>query len=422
MNGLRNSGFVFLFLLLVSLPTWAKTSMNSMCYLQSTSGATIQGEHNQELFEIASVSKVFTTFWALQELGAQFRFATGVHVTPIAPGQVDVHLEGARDPFWGRQLTHLLVSELYRLGVREIRHLTFDENFKLRWSVVTSFEKPLDPLPAEIEVGLLSHMKALPKEYPQTVQEAAKSGITLSAAEQMKVQFVSYVPKKDFKKQPTTNSMSLKSAPLFRYLKEMNVVSNNHVADKLYENLGGTDAFKAFFKKSLGLDGDQLRFINGSGNSVVIGNDPSGRPIKQYNKATCDTLIRVVVALQNELVNKQGLDLTAVLAVSKSDQGTMSPRYDGIPNTAIAKTGTVDPAVTMTGVLSTAAGNIFFGVLLKTDSVADWEEARDQVRTRVYELIAKFGGARPVAYSPSLFLPFDGKSVLSGTSQGFSKP
>lgn len=392
----------------------AVPSMNAVCTLETTPGATIQGQRTRELFEIASVSKMFVSYWALRELGANYRFATVVHVTPVGDHVVDIHLSGSLDPFWGRQLTHFLISELHRIGVSQVRTLSFDENFKLRWSVLTNFEKPINPSTDEIAMALVAHIRTLAKEYPETQQEALKAGLAMSELPNLidfTVGQVKFLASSQFQKSRSTQTFVLRSAPLIRYLKEMNVVSNNHVADKLYELLGGTEKFRAFYRSTLGLGPQDVVFVNGSGNSAPFGQTADGRQVKLYNKATCETLIRVLQALRSETA-RQALSLTDVLAVAKTDEGTLSPRYDGLPNAVIAKTGTVDPAVTITGIASTGVGWVFFAVLYRAEGVIDWEKARDEVRDNVYDLITQHEGAAPFEYQARFFLPFDATSAL----------
>jgi D-alanyl-D-alanine carboxypeptidase/D-alanyl-D-alanine-endopeptidase (penicillin-binding protein 4) len=205
----------------------------------------------------------------------------------------------------------------------------------------------------------------------------------------------------------------VKSAPLYRYLKEMNTVSNNHVADKLFEILGGVPNFRSFVQNNLNLNDRDLVFVNGSGNSIAGANGG----VKDYNRATCEAIIRVQYQMQSELHSKQGMSLKDVMAVSGADGGTLSPRFDSIRNSMVAKTGTVDPAVTLAGVLSTNQGEVYFGVFMDTDSPADWNNARDQVRNKVMDLIQQYGGRRTFGYATRSFLPFD-----SSSSAAFEEP
>jgi D-alanyl-D-alanine carboxypeptidase len=377
--------------------------------LEEGSRSKIQGEHINELFEIASVSKIVTSYWAVQQLGPHFRFGTRIFVTPVGRDVFDVHIQGAQDPFWGRQLTHFLFSELNRNGVREIRKLSFDENLSFRWLVISDNVEPESPTPQEIASSIARHIRALANEYPRTRQEAAAVGMTLPKSLSLNAQAVEFMPAAAFRPSSDAKSFVVKSAPLYRYLKEMNTVSNNHVADKIFETLGGVQSFRGFVQTNLNMSDRDLVFINGSGNSIVV----NGSGAKDYNRATCEAILRVQRQMQAVLQSKYGMSLKDVMAVSGADGGTLSPRFDSIRNSMVAKTGTVDPAVTLSGVLSTVQGEVYFGVFMDTQSPADWNNARDQVRNKVMDLIQQFGGRRTFDYVAQSFLPFDRSSSVS---------
>lgn len=383
-----------------------------MCYmLDQGKEAEVQGERSEKLYEIASVSKVVTSYWAIRELGPNFRFSTRIHITPVGRDIFDVHIQGGRDPFWGRQLTHFLFVELNKLNVREIRKLTFDENLGFRWSVVSDSIRPMNPKPQEIAKALEKHLQNLSAEYPQTRREAAFSGIQLPKSLKLAVGSVDYLPKSDFKPESDTALYVLKSSKLARYLKEMNTVSNNHVADRIFEYLGGIEKFKVFMQKDLAMDGTDIRFVNGSGDSVVV-QEEDGRKAKVYNKASCDSMVRILYRMHLDLQKNHGLDLKDIMAVSGPNGGTLRPRYDSLRNSVVAKTGTVDPAITLAGMVATAKGNVYFGIFMGTDSPADWTNGRDRVRLRVIDLIKRFGGRKSFAYTSQDFLPFDQNSTL----------
>ena len=104
------------------------------------------------------------------------------------------------------------------------------------------------------------------------------------------------------------------------------------------------------------------------------------------------------------------------MAVSSSDESTLTPGYATIPNSLVAKTGTVDPAVTISGLAVTNQSDIYFGVFYRTRGPADWSTARHRVREHVFEIFRKFGGAKNILYTAKLFLPFDVESILKDSS------
>jgi D-alanyl-D-alanine carboxypeptidase len=370
----------------------------------------MQGEHVGELFEIASVSKVVTSYWAIRALDPNFKFSTHIHITPVGSHFFDVHIQGSHDPFWGREMTHFLFAQLNKIGVHEIRKLTFDENLIFRWSVISNYIDPINPSFQEIAEAFHNHLKNLPKEYPKTHSEAALLGLYLPKMLSLKAQSVAYLSSFDFKEESQTVTYALQSVPLYRYLKEMNSVSNNHVADHLFNYLGGPEKFKDFIQQDMNLNSKDIQFINGSGNSLT-GINENGESVKEYNKASCDTMLRILFKVRAQL-KKFGLDLKDVMAVAGTDEGTLKPRYDSLRNSLVAKTGTVDPAVTLAGVISTTQGNVYFGIFMETESSADWSNARDDIRQKVIELMAQFGGRRSISYRTRGFMPFDQDSGM----------
>ncbi|WP_413290050.1 D-alanyl-D-alanine carboxypeptidase [Bdellovibrio sp. HCB337] len=406
----------------VGLSTFAqaKTTLNSMCYVLDQPGGKIQGDRTEELFEIASVSKVVTAYWAFNKLGPYFRYNTLIHITPVADRLYDVHIQGARDPFWGRQLTHLLFAELNKKGVTKIRYLTFDENLIFRWQVVSDFIDTMYPSPEEIKNSIRKHITDLSSEYSSTRREAAALKITMPRSVSVRVNSVEPLPSAQFTPSANTSTYVLRSSPLYRYVKEMNVVSNNHVADHLFDYLGGVTEFRTFMRQDMNMDSSDIDFVNGSGNSYI--RDTNGTAIKEYNKASCDSMIRILIKMDRNL-KADNLEMKDVLAVSGTDQGsTLSPRFDSIPNTLAGKTGTVDPAVTLAGVISTAEGDVYFGVFMATEDAGDWGTARDEVREKVFDLIKRHGGQKRFAYNANKFLPFDEYSGLTTKALSSNAP
>lgn len=394
----------------IEFPVFAKVTLNSMCYVLDQAGSDLQGEKANELFEIASVSKVVTGYWALHELGPDFRFQTRIYITPVSADVFDVHIEGGRDPFWGRQLTHFLFSELNRIGIFQIRHLTFDENLIFRWAVITDYILPSRPSAEEIMKALRLHLTQLRSEYPQTRREAAALGIKMAKNISLRVQTVEPRSRADFQSTPETRLYLLKSSPLVAYLKEMNNVSNNHVADVLFDFLGGAEKFQNFILQDMNLSSLDIRFVNGSGDALV-GRNEQGSPIKEYNQASCRAIVQILIRLDSALKARH-LGLKDIMAVSRADESTLRPRFDSLPNSLIAKTGSVDPAITLAGVISTARGQVYFGIFMETEGSGDWGTAKDRIRLKIFELMKKFGGRRRFAYTPVRFLSFDARSRL----------
>lgn len=394
---------------------FASVSVNSQCYMKTESDdRAVQGKNLEKDFELASVSKMVTTYWATESLGPMYRFSTKLHVTQISPDVFDVHIEGDQDPYFGQHMTYFLVSELNKAGIKNIETLSFDENFDINWNVRhPKFQaaRSFDPSPEAVQKTLENVLikNSFRKNDYQATRKLAWNEFKLEmiADPELKVRKIVSVKKSSVQisQNAKTQILVLKSAPLYRYLKEMNTFSNNYVADLIYAKLGGSDSFRDFIKATLDLDQSSLNFVNGSGDSEFSSDG------KLYNKGSCSALIKILFALRLRL-EESGLDLPDVMAVSGLERSTLGGRYAGLPGAVVAKTGSVNPAITLSGLISTDQGDLLFAVLMRTGGPADWTRARNQIRSQVGKLIKEHGQFERIKYTAKDFLPFDAKSRL----------
>ncbi|MFN7453862.1 MAG: D-alanyl-D-alanine carboxypeptidase [Pseudobdellovibrionaceae bacterium] len=395
--------------------------MKAQCYLESKDRAKVEGLAIDKRFEIASVSKIMTAHWAVATLGADYRYETQIHVTPISTDEVNLHVEGSHDPYFSRFQLQYLVAELNRLGVSKVKSLTFDENFKFLaatrvGAVAQGHFRPTDPSPERVASNLRVTLNTLEDSY-MTLMTKAKDvvGLELPQKIALKVESISFVSKKDAKLGDLTKSYTMKSAPLHALLKEMNRNSNNYSANIIFEGLGGADEYHQFIDARLNTNRKKIRFVNGSGDSLV-----NSHGVKLYNEATCSTVIQVMFDLKTTL-EAQGKHVEDVMAVAGADaegdgRSTVTALYDNdfTDKALIAKTGTVNPAVTLAGYASTQKGLIYFGIIMGTDgSSADWREGRGLIRQKVNEMFKKYKGRVSVKYEPQAFFPIDSESGLT---------
>lgn len=400
----------------------AKTSVNAMCYLSPNSSKVV-GSNTDKEFELASTSKVVTSFWALSVLGPQYRYKTRVHIKKASNDAYDVHLEGSRDPFFNKEMVYFLGSELQKLGIKKIETLSYDENLEIFWRVrekgmaaARSFDPTNEAVTAILNDAFVAN-GFNPSAYQTVSKQAKELSVTMVPKAEVRARKISFLKKSDFYSNKVAESKTffIQSAPLYRILKEMNIYSNNYVAEMIFRRLGGNTAFEKFAATALKADSSDISFINGSGDSEYSDMDtqhPASANGRWYNKATCNTMIQILLNMRKTL-QKSGLDIDDVMAVSASDaRSTLGGRYAGLPNTVVAKTGSVDPAIGLTGLIATEQGDVLFAVLMKTEGKADWGPARNYIRTEVGKIINKHGGAAKVKYTPVDFLPFDSKSGL----------
>jgi len=402
----------------------AKVYLNSMCTMNANSSQkAIEGDQNKDKkFPLASISKIVTSLWAVEKLGPNYRFTTKLHVNKVGPDNYDVHIEGGRDPIFGRSAGYFLISELNRSGVdiKKIENLTFDENFLLEWGVEergaivgdTRYFKTIEDQAEAVKNSLLANFAtAINKQaYNELRAQAAspKINVTMVANPTISIGRVEFLPKGSFRKSATTTTLIYRSAPLHTILKNMNNKSNNHIADVLYWNLGGTEEFKKYVNTAMALTTNEIDFNLGSGNNA----DYLYGGTEVYNRASCETMIKVLYRLNN-LLGKEGLALSDVMAVATTDSESSVRSYGGaMEKSTVAKTGTVNRAKTLAGTVSTQNGTIYFVVLMNMDVLSEQNSATAQIKQKIINLIAKNGGPKKIQYDELLPLPFDAGSKL----------
>ena len=392
----------------------------SYCSLEGEDSNThIEGIHSNERLPIGSVSKLVTTYWALSAMKSDYRFPTRIYISPI-PGQetstVDLHFEGSRDPYFGKESLHYLISELNKMQIYKIRDLTFDRNFKFFWNanggptmtpgtnkVETGYYGPDAPTADQVTTELKKYRKNLAFGYSKTRAYLKNFNIELSANAKLSVQNVKFVSSEEFHVPDNSVVRMIYSSPLVRLLKEMNRNSNNHAANQIFEHLGGADKFKEFIHAD-GFSDDDILFVNGHGNRKDIDATDS-----VYNEASCEAIVKIMTRLRKKLVNV-GMDMDDVLAVPGLDEHSTLGAYQNKPyaDSMAAKTGTVGPAVTLAGVLQSKNGPVFFMYNMSTEGTKrDWGRARKAIAVHLTNLTKKFNGGIPFDSHQVKFVAFD---------------
>lgn len=409
---------------------------------------------SDKLVPLASVSKLLTSFWALSTLGPFYRFETHFFVNVIDAKTIDLHIAGSRDPYNTYEKLFYIVSELNRTGITQIRHLTFDENF----TVYLGHRDPNSNNPSSLNAwtenqelvnGLLNPEKtrlnlylvfdskkwtaSAKRRYEYTLDLAKAAGIAMTATPKIAVGDVALVNAEDFRPEQKVKRMVLRSAPLYRYLKDMNNFSNNYVADQIFLRLGGRTKAAEFYSKKLKLTSKDLQMHTGSGL-------PLREPSRVDNLGTCAAVLRTVNAMTNllsatampddefEILKRKNLSILDVMLVVGVDEFEKingfeaNTTYQGNElqdGAVVAKTGLINSAINVAGAVFTNEGVILYGVFLRTAASTSLHnpkgnrQARDFRRDLISDIIRDHGGARKVSMNQHAnFFPADKKSAL----------
>ena len=274
----------------------------------------------------ASLTKIATTLAALEKLEVDYQFITKIsHTGSIEAGvlQGDLIVEGGGDPFFVWEEAIALSNALNQLGIREITgNLLISDRFYMNYEsepMVAGklLERALEPELWTVEIK--EQFKTLPLTTPRPQLKIAGE-----------VKTIKYLPDK-----PKLLILH-KSLPLVEILQQMNIYSNNKIAQILAESVGGAAAVADSAIAKTGVDPSEIQLINGSGLGVE-------------NRISPRAATRMLMAI-DELLQPHQLEVSAIFPVGGLDNvGTLKDRQ--LPQGIAVKTGTLDRVSALAGVI-----------------------------------------------------------------------
>ncbi|MEM9273102.1 MAG: D-alanyl-D-alanine carboxypeptidase [Cyanobacteria bacterium P01_F01_bin.143] len=274
----------------------------------------------------ASLTKIATTLASLGKWGADHQFATKVFYTgEIREGILDGDLIvlGDGDPFFVWEEAIALGNALNKLGLRQVTgNLLVDNRFYMNYEA-DSFKS-----------GQLLRQALDPKLWSSEVkQQFQKLPITTA-----RPQVVISGEAKLLKFAPSEPQLLLthKSLTLSDILKQMNIYSNNKMAQMLADEFGGAAAVAKYAVKVTSLEPSEVQLINGSG-------------LGMENRVSPRAASQMLIAIDS-LLQPHNLDVMDLFPVAGRDNvGTVEDR--SIPNGTAVKTGTLNQVSALAGVI-----------------------------------------------------------------------
>ncbi|MBT3236245.1 MAG: hypothetical protein HN353_09875 [Bdellovibrionales bacterium] len=383
------------------------------------SGEVIGSEVDRKV-RLASVSKLITSYWAISKLGSGHRFATNIY---YHDGQL--HLQGGDDPLLAKRKIFFLVSQLNNWGITNLKRITFDSRIKVFAAAEDYLGTVLTVTKSRTRVNLKdffdrSNWNKLKASYNSFIASLPASlidqlhmvrDLELLELKVGKVEFSQSNPLADH---PKTERYLHLSSLLSRYLKFMNIVSNNFVADQIFGQLGGEQEFDKFINKFMlqhfpnyqaqrvgfKQDDRSIKLYTGSG----LNSRQQERRVDNY--ATCRVIVKIVEQLR-ELLDTQGRDIWQLVAVPGADGGTFRQRLRSprLAKLMVAKTGTLYHTSALAGMLSTGEGDRYFGIFHQKD----WGAASAKIiqNKMVVKMVDTFTPGSRFNYTPKFFFPAD---------------
>lgn len=373
--------------------------------VETLDGKIVSSQNETEQFNPASTMKLATALVALKTLGPNHRFATAVWIdgqldktTGVVTGNLYV---SGRDPSFHYEHAVLLARELNTLGIRQVTgDLIVAPGFTMNFSAsaTRSGEQLYDTLDATIrrpaaiqawnyERTLLNDRASLEKVPSVAVMGGVIVAPVAPAAKLLVTQ---------------------KSSRLADILKVLLCYSNNFMAARIGETLGGPEAVRQRLIADLKLMPDDLRIATLSGLGV--------------NRISPRVMMKVYRALLAEL-QKNRMSPSAILPVAGIDPGTLEDRFTGPTwrGSVIAKTGTLvrtdGGASSLVGQLRAANGEtLLFVIMNQRGSVSRFRENQDYLVMLVQNTR---GGPKAFDYKPSLLMMqlANTESILSDSDE-----
>lgn len=390
---------------------------HSFCYTNKS--GKVKGSNPHRKVRLASVSKLITTLWAVDELGADFQYTSTFYLR----GK-HLHIDADLDPVYSSRKLFFLLSQLNNLGINKLDKITFSTGLKV-FTQAEGYTGNITNIKSSITARNLKDFFHTPdwnklkvayakfiKETPESIIDELqiRKSIDDLDLKVKKVAFVKRNPLRGFKKAKQTYVHL--SPEITQYLKFMNINSNNYIADQTFEKLGGEKGFKKYIKVFLNekfKNYDTLRtefsknepsiaIYSGSGLNTVH----NGKRTDNY--ATCAIIVKLVEELDTKM-KEQERAIQEIVAVPGRDGGTFRSRLKSrrLKQAMVAKTGTLFHTSALAGRISSKSHNTYFGMF---HQLRGWKGSAKQVQNlMVSELMEELGGSKKFDYQRVVFFP-----------------
>ena len=287
----------------------------------------------------ASLTKIATTLAALDRWGTKHQFATKVYTTAeIENGVIkgDLIIEGSGDPLFVWEEAIALGNALNRLGVKSIQgNLSIVNEFYMNYQNDSLAAGEL------LKQGLDQKLwqTEITRQHLQMPVGTVQPEIAIAG----QIKLIQNIPAS------AKLLVTHQSLPLGEILRQMNIYSNNKMAQMLADLLGGASKIAQSSAKIANFPPAEIELINGSG----LGEENRISP-----RAVCQMLMAIDGLLKDDSLAATDLFPTA----GRDLVGTVQNR--GLPLGTTVKTGTLDNVSALAGVIPTKnQGDVYFSII-----------------------------------------------------------
>jgi len=371
---------------IIPLPTPTPVYGRQGILVETLAGQTVRAEAADQFFNPASAIKLATALGALQTFGPQHRFSTVVWASGTldqATGTLTGNLiVSGRDPSFHDEHAVELAREMNRLGIRTVTgDLIVAPLFTMNFSPSSqrSGDRLYDTLDAERRPAAATRAwyDARFLRGDRTPLQTIPSVAVLGAV------YTEAVPP------GARQLLTHRSIALVDVLKVLLCYSNNFMAERLGDTLGGAAGVQQFLISKVGLSPAEVSLASTSGLGI--------------NRLSPRAMLKVYRALLAEL-EKHELSPADIMPVAGIDPGTLQKRFTSATarQSVIAKTGTLNHtdggASALVGQMRTQTGEtLLFVIFQQYGSAWRFRTIQDQL---VSEIQWSRGGPAPFAYTP----------------------
>ncbi|PLS69398.1 MAG: D-alanyl-D-alanine carboxypeptidase [Cyanobacteria bacterium M5B4] len=358
-------------------------TLQSRGYPRSLQGVWIQNQGGQLLashqgdrpLPVASLTKIATTLAALSTWHRDSRFVTTIATNGSLSGSTlvgDLIVAGGADPLFVWEDGIKIGNYLETLGIKRIQgDLVVTSQFYMNFATdrVQSagfFRRAINRDLWDGEVLT---------QYETLSRGTGRPQITITGTVRILPQATGRV------------LVQYRSLPLWQILKQMNIYSNNIIADVLMTNLGGTGKVIPKLVELSGIPSQEIRLSNGSG-------------LGQSNQISPRGVVALLIALQKQ-ASAQGLSLADLFPMGECRCGTIQDRY--FSGGDILKTGTLSDVSTLAGVIQTRdRGLVWFALLNRgMGDISIFHQAQEEVLNSLHRNWREFVVWRPQSWQDS---------------------
>lgn len=370
-----------------SIPALAEVDIPgySGVLIESEQGNIVMESYSDYTFNPASNVKVATAYAVLKTFGLNYRFATNVWTD----GQIDettgtlngnVYVSG-RDPIFNYEHAVAVADEFNRLGVRKVEgDLIVTDNFAMNYS------------------GSSRNSASL---LQRTLNGAARTNAANNSWEKFLANSGRRDPVNIIPSVVITGNVSVEglpsnvrllfaheSAPIQEIVKVTLSYSNNFLAERLGDMLGGAYAVARIVQRDAQVDPLEFNLATCSGLGI--------------NRVSPRAQIKLLRTFR-DFLRKNKKSFSDVMPVAGLDDGTLKRRFsnDFYRGSVVGKTGTLnrtDNGVsTLSGEISTRNGKFLFVIFNQRGSVGRFRSFQNNFIPLV---LGQLGGPIPMRYAP----------------------